>query len=141
MRSVSFRAFGHENVVGDHRTTLEVTSEGFLTPQGTCIIGIRSELTLDRLEEDIKAMARLEKTEIRFVLTIDDMKEEIVGHGSPGLTYSDRTSMVVRTSSFECPRTLMINADKAAINLGRDFIEKLRNPKQEIICQIVFTMR
>ena len=141
MRSVSFRAYGHENVVGDHRTTLELTSEDFLTPQGTCIIGIGSDLTLNRLDEEIKSLVKSEDTEIRLVLVASELREEIVGHGGEGLTYTDTTSMVARTSSFECPRTLMIEADKAAVDLSRKFISELQNPKTIIDCQIIFATR
>lgn len=139
VRHVSFLASGHENVIGDHKTTLELTSETFLTRQGTCIMGVRSELVLHALEDDIKSLARSKSTEIRLTLSIDGRKEEIIGHGSPGLTYADRTSMVVRTSSFECPRTLMVRADKAASDLDREFVERLKSPEQRIACEILFT--
>ncbi len=138
MRTVSFRAYGHENVAGTHKTTLELTSETFLTPTGTCIVGVKSDLTLNRLDEDIKSLARSENTEIRLTLLVNGLREEIVGWGSQGLTYTDETSIVIRTSSFECPRTLMINADKAAADISRDLIEELQNPKISLDCRLTF---
>lgn len=141
MRTVSFRAYGHENVMGTHKTTLELTSETFLTPQGTCIVGINSELTLNRLDEDIKSLAQSENTEIRLALLVNDLSEEIVGRGSLGLTYTDETSMVIRTSSYECPRTLMVNADKAATNISREIIKELQNPATSVDCLLTFATR
>ncbi len=139
MVQISFLTYGHENVLGSHKTTLELTSEDFLTLQGTCIIGIKSQLTLNKLGDDIKSLARKKSTKICLSLMVGDMKEEIVGYGSPGLTYSNDISMVVRTSFFECDRTLMVGADKAAADLSRSFIDRLRNPNQEIHCQLAFT--
>ena len=139
MAQVTFLAYGHKNLQGSHKTTLELTSESFLTRQGTCIIGIKSGMTLNRLGDDIKALARKENTRICLSLMLDGMMEEIVGRGSPGLTYMNEVSMVVRTSFFECDRTLMVGADKAAADLSREFIDRLRNPNQRVNCQITFT--
>ena len=36
-------ASGHENVSGEHASTLEVTSDDFLTPAGDCILGIEAD--------------------------------------------------------------------------------------------------
>ena len=138
MRSVTFRAFGHENIIGDHKTTLELTSESFLTKRGTCIIGINSDMTLDRFDDDIKLLATSQDTEIQLTISIDGHTTVITGHGSTGLTYSNNVSMVVRTSSFECPRTLMVGADKAASDIDREIITLLRDPEREIHCKISY---
>ncbi|MHA2423483.1 MAG: DUF371 domain-containing protein [Candidatus Thorarchaeota archaeon] len=138
MHQVSFRAYGHENVIGDHRTTVELTSEDFLTRTGTCIIGIRSDLTLQTLSDEIKTLVRSEKTKIILRLSVDGVSEEIVGRGSSGLTYEDNVSMVARTSTFECGRTLMVEADKAASDIDRKLISILQNPDTIIDCELVF---
>jgi len=39
--------------------------------------------------------------------------------------------MVLRKSDFPSDRTLGIHADKAAKDLSRDLVEKLKNPKQQ----------
>ena len=114
MQRVRFRAYGHENVIGEHKTTVELTSEDHLTRRGSCIVGISSDITLDRLESKIKEMAMKSSTKIVLRMSVDELNEEVTGTGSPGLTYTDPISMVARTSTFECGRTLMVNADKAA---------------------------
>jgi len=139
MRRVQFKAFGHENVIGEHKTTVELTSEGFLTLQGTCIIGVNAEMTLNDLDSDIKNLARLETTKIILRMAVGGIVEEVTGTGGSGLTYSDPTSMVARTSSYQCDRTLMINADKAASDLRRDFIEKVKESNPVIDCELVFS--
>jgi hypothetical protein len=138
MHRVSFQAFGHENIIGEHRTTVELTSEDFLTQRGTCIIGVRSTLTLSELSPQIKQLVKLETTKIVLTMSVDDVVETVTGSGGPGLTYSDTTSMVARTSSYQCGRTLMIKADKAASDLIREFINRLKNRETTIECELQF---
>ena len=40
--------------------------------------------------------------------------------------------MVVRKSDYVGSRTLAVHADKAACDLSRDLIEKLKNPEQKV---------
>jgi len=138
MYCVNFRAFGHENVVGEHRTTVEITSENFLTRQGTCIVGIQATQTLDGLDSAIKELAELETTKIVLVMEVNGIVERVTGTGGSGLTYSDSVSMVARTSSYQCGRTLMIHADKAAADLSRDFVNNLKDNKAVINCELYF---
>jgi hypothetical protein len=138
MYCVSFRAFGHQNVIGKHKTTVEITSENFLTRQGTCIIGIQSTQTLADLDSTIKELASKETTKIVLVMKVDDIIEQVTGSGGSGLTYSDSVSMVARTSSYQCGRTLMIHADKAASDLSEDFVDSLKNDRAVLNCQLCF---
>lgn len=138
MYCVSFRAYGHENVIGKHRTTLEITSEDFLTRRGTCIVGIRATQTLSTLDSSIKKLAGLETTKIVLVLQTGEMIEQITGTGGPRLTYADPVSMVARTSSYQCGRTLMIHADKAASDLSDEFVNTLRDGNAVLKCELHF---
>jgi hypothetical protein len=138
MQRVQFKAYGHENVIGDHKTTVELTSEDHLTRQGTCIIGVRASITLNQLDSSIKELATSMNTKVLLKLSVDGLTEEIVGTGSPGLTYTDSTSMVARTSNFECGRTLMVNANKAASDLDRRFVDSLKKESVIIECELVY---
>jgi len=44
--------------------------------------------------------------------------------------------MIIRKSDYICSRTLMINANKSAINLSREIIKLMQNPKTEMIVTI-----
>jgi hypothetical protein len=138
MFCVPFRAFGHENVVGKHKTTVEITSEDFLTRRGTCIIGVRSTQTLSVLDPTIKEMARLDTTKIVLVMEVNGIIERISGTGGTGLTYSNPISMVARTSSYQCDRTLMIGADKAASDLSDEFVNCLKSRDALLKCELHF---
>jgi len=138
MRRVQFKAYGHENVIGEHKTTIELTSENHLTRQGSCIVGVCSDITLRELDSKIKELALLSTTKIVLRMSVDGLSEEITGTGSLGLTYTDPTSMVARTSSFECGRTLMVNADKAASDLSREFVDRVSVNGVVIECELIY---
>lgn len=138
MQRVKFNAYGHENVVGEHKTTVELTSEDHLTRHGTCIVGVSTDITLDRLDQRIKRLASSPSTRITLKMCVDELMEEVTGTGSPGLTYTDSTSMVARTSTYTCGRTLMVNANKAASNLNRDFIDRLKVGSALIKCELIY---
>lgn len=138
MHRILFQAYGHENIIANHRTTLEITREAHLTRRGDCIVGVRSNISLVELGEGIKLLARKPSTRIILKLSVGGMTDEIVGRGSTGLDYSDKNSMVIRKSSFECPRTLMVGANKAAIDLDREFINVINDSNVLIECELVF---
>ena len=71
-------------------------------------------------------------------MRVNELTEEVTGTGSPGLTYIDSTSMVARTSAFECGRTVMVNANKAASDLSREFIDRLKVNGVVIECELVY---
>lgn len=138
MLRIQFKAFGHENVIGEHKTTVELTSERHLTKQGTCIMGVRADITLNQLDSKIKKLALSSNTKIVLRMSVDGLTEEVTGTGSPGLTYTDPISMVTRTSTFVCGRTLMVSADKAASDLNRDFVDRLKASGVVIECELVY---
>jgi len=136
MIRVSFSALGHENIVGTHKSTMEITKEANLTPRGDCIVGVRCSIAPNGLSEEVMDMATKRTTIIELEMRVGNMKEIVIGHGSAGLTYKDSVSMVTRTSEYECDRTLMVCADKAAADLSRKFIDRIARPDVEIDCEL-----
>ncbi len=129
-------AKGHAAVSGIHETTLAVTKDDFLTPTGDCIIGIKAGKACADLNEETKKAL---KTNSKFIVTLktDSMEEKITGFGSPDLILTNKTDIVLRKSDYIDDRTLLINCNKACIDLGRKFIEKLKDPEQEL--QVLLT--
>jgi hypothetical protein len=138
MHLVRFKAYGHENVIGEHKTTVEITTEDYLTKQGTCIVGTQANQKLSDLAPKIRELVTLETTKIVLVMEVEGTIEQVTGTGGQNLTYSDSVSMVARTSSYQCERTLMINADKAASNLSREFVRLLKKNGVEMNCELHF---
>ncbi|PSQ45283.1 DUF371 domain-containing protein, partial [Halobacteriales archaeon SW_12_67_38] len=51
-------AHGHEHVTAQHASTLELTSDDFLTPAGDCILGIEADRTPADFDPDFVAACR-----------------------------------------------------------------------------------
>ncbi len=85
-----------------------------------------------QLSEAFKKLAKKENSTITMVVKIDKQTETIRGHGNPRLTFTHPHDLVVRKSSYYSDRTIMIKADKAAIDLDRKLVEMLRNPENEV---------
>ncbi len=127
-------AWGHENVRATHRTTLEITKESHLTPRGDCIIGVKADKSIMEIDERIKERLReAAMAKVELILPDYGFREVIVGYGSPRMTFSHPTDIVIRRSEFVCDRTLLIRANKSAIDLDREIVELLRDPKTELL--------
>lgn len=122
----TFFAKGHENVRSLHKSTFEITTDDYLTSRGDCIIGINSNITMKDFPEEIRNALMTDDSKIELLLETDNGSDIITGYGSSNLTLSHPSDMVCRKSSFTCNRTLMIHADKAAIDLNRTLIDDLK---------------
>jgi hypothetical protein len=125
-------AFGHENILALHPTTLMTTTEKHLTTTGDCIIAVGADKAASDLNPDFKAAIRQPKAHLTITIEANGLKEQINAHGSPDLTLTHPSDLVVRKSSFRCNRTVAIQADKASKDLSREIIEKLQIPGQKV---------
>ncbi len=128
---VVFFARGHENISATHRTTLEFTKKPDVGPRGTCIVGVRSDLSCAELPEDFKSALRSGK-KVKITISAGPFREAVTGFGSPRLELSHPEDIVVRKSGFADSRTLCIFADKSASDLSRGLAEVLRDPGTKI---------
>ena len=128
MNSYTFQAFGHKNIRAAHRTTLELTREGNVTPAGDCIVGVRATFELQRLKPF------LSKEKIKITLCADGMKEEIVA--APNPTFTSIKEMVIRTTGFQSERTFAVYATKSAAGLRKDFKPLLCRPETVVTVTI-----
>ncbi|WP_280585999.1 DUF371 domain-containing protein [Halorubrum sp. Boch-26] len=132
------RATGHEHVTAEHASTVELTTDDWLTPAGDCIVGVEA----DRGPRDFSAEFRETCRDADATITatfavgepnddavgVDDPAhvDEIVGRGDPDLALLDDRSMVGRTSDYtEDERTIFVDGDGAAADLDRDLVDAL----------------
>ena len=125
-------SYGHPNVTGKHRTTVEVTKEPSISIRADCIIGVNSDKGMKELSEEFKTLAKNKETIIEVTIRAGEFDDTIRGRGHPDLTFTHETDIVTRKSDFICNRTLMINADKACIDLNHELVKKLKNPDQKL---------
>jgi len=125
-------ARGHKNVQSTHKTTFQITRETFLSKRGDCVIAVAATKGAKDLSPRFKRTAKHEKAVITIIIEADNVKETVKAQGSPKLTFTHPTDLVVRKSNYVCGRTLAVRAEKAAKDLSRKLVEKLRNPEQMV---------
>jgi hypothetical protein len=131
--------YGHENIQATHKSTLEITKELQLSKKGDCIIGVSADKGIADLSLEFKESLRKKNAKMTMLIEAGEAAEVVNGFGSPRLILAHPTDMVVRKSSHVCSRTLAIQTDKAACDLSRKLVEKLRNPEQ--IVKITLTVK
>jgi hypothetical protein len=131
IREVIF-AQGHENIQATHKTTLEFTKAQHLSKKGDCIVAVAADKALADLSTEFKE--KLQNTHAKLVMIVEagEVIEQVNAQGSPQLILTHPTDMVIRKSDYVCNRTLAVKADRASYDLSRDFVEKLKNPKQKV---------
>jgi hypothetical protein len=123
------RAHGHEHVRGEHGSTVELTSDDWLTPAGDCIVGIEADTTPTEFDEAFVSACQSADAVItaEFAVETDDetLTETVTARGDPELTFEGDRSLVGRTSDYVDDRTVFVGADGAAADLDRDLIDAL----------------
>ena len=130
-------ASGHPKIRAKHPTTLEITKEDHLTERGDCIVAVCASKGCSDLSPQFSKL--MKSNDARIVLTIraGNRTETISGRGSSGLTFNHPRDLVMRKSNYTCDRTVMVLADKAASDLNREFVKKLRDPSTRIWIELV----
>jgi hypothetical protein len=131
LREIVF-GYGHENVLAVHKTTVEFTRDKHLSKKGDCIVAVAADKGLADLSAEFKENLRKPHAKLTILIEAGEIKERVEANGSPQLILTHPTDMVIRKSDYVDHRTLAIQADKAALDLSRDLVEKLRNPKQKV---------
>ncbi len=123
---VAFR--GHPLVRATHPTTIEITTEDYLTESGDCIIGIMADHGCLGLDEALKSALRNGGAKVGFTIRVGSQTFSFAARGDPGLTLTDPHDAVIRRSGFLSPRTLAVGAGAAAKDIPRTLVTALRSP-------------
>jgi uncharacterized protein len=138
LKEVSERvlALGHVNIQAIHPSTVMFTKEPHLSKAGDCIVAVTADKAALDLNCSFKDALRQLNSKIIINIEADGLIEQIIAYGSPKLILTHTTDMVIRKSNYICNRTLAINADKAAKDLPRAFVEKLKCTQQKVIIKL-----
>jgi uncharacterized protein len=118
---------GHPNILSFHKKSVEITRDGDLSRRGDCIIGVGSNKGCGLLDQRLRHAIGTDGAQIRMEIIVDELTFIIFGRGNCGLSTLDKRDIVIRKSSFCCPRTLSVSCDKAASDIPSDMVEKLKN--------------
>jgi hypothetical protein len=125
-------AYGHPNITATHKTTLEITKEKYVKKEGTCIIGVKANKACKDLNEKLKNVLKDGK-KLYVTIEAEGEKDSLEAIGSPALELTNEKNVVIRKSDFIDDRTLAILSNKAACDLKRSLVKKLKNPETKII--------
>lgn len=128
--------FGHENIRSNHQKTIEITKETHLTPSGDCIVGVGASSACADLPGPLKEMLRSPNSDVSFTFKVSHYEFVVSGKGHEELILSHNDDIVIRKSSFVCPRTLAIRCDKASDLIPREMVRLLQDPKTRGILTI-----
>ena len=124
--------YGHKNIQATHKTTLEFTKDKHLSKKGDCIVAVAADKALNDLSAEFKENLRKPHAKLIILIEAGGIIDQVNAYGSPRLILSHPTDMVVRKSGYVCNRTLAVHADKAAQDLSKALVEKLKNPQQKV---------
>jgi len=119
MDSYSFFCYGHENILGTHAKTFEFTKDFELSLDGDCIVGVKADFELIKLKKFLS-----DKKKISIKISCDGVSDEV--KCDVNADFNDSHEIVVRKSEFNSRRTLGVRADKAASELKKELIEKMK---------------
>ena len=129
-----FNAFGHPNILGKHKTTLEFTKDVELTLKGDCIVGVKADFDLNKIRQFIKKSTNKKITITIKPITKNKKYQKIKETASTELNsnFDSDKELVIRKTDFVSERTFAIRANKAAFELNTDLIEFLKGKGNKI---------
>mgnify|MGYP001498587548 FL=1 len=126
----TFKSYGHRNVLGNHKTTLEFTKDTSINIEADCIIGVNANFELDKLKEFIQYCKENNKEKVKITIEANGITETIFCHLN--FLFDDEKEVVIRTTKFISKRTFGILANKSSKYLKRELINQLKEGHQEI---------
>ncbi|QPV63763.1 DUF371 domain-containing protein [Halosimplex litoreum] len=118
-------AQGHENVTAEHVSTLEFTSDDFLTPAGDCILAVEADRVPADFDDAFLDACRAHGATITATIEAAGHAHEVIGRGHPDFSFENERSHVIRTSDYVDDRTVMVGATGAAADVDRDLVAVL----------------
>ncbi len=121
--------YGHENIRSLHPKTIEITTESHLTVNGDCIVGVKADCGCNDIPEKLKSLLKNSKSNVNCTITVKDFSFKVKGKGNDKLTLKNPHDIVIRKSSFVCPRTLAVDCNMASDAIPRQMIKLLQDPE------------
>lgn len=128
----TFTCCGHENLQATHKNTLEFTKDNELTLNGDCIVGVNCNFDA----EEVKKIAK-NCNEIKIRLKLENENQVFDCDAKVNHDFKDNNEIVLRKSNFTSNRTLCLYCDKAAIDIPRKMITKMKDPNQNIEVEFI----
>ncbi|MCD6300554.1 MAG: DUF371 domain-containing protein, partial [Staphylothermus sp.] len=86
---------------------------------------------------ELKNIIRRGDAVVVIVLEINDLRDIVLAMGSSKLLLSSDEKIIIRKSTYIEPATLAIRSNKAARDIDRRLVEKLKNPDTILKVKII----
>jgi len=114
-----------------HPRTIEITTEGHLTENGDCIIGVGASKGCAGLDPRVREGLKRSGSRVTIRIVVGQAVFDVKASGDPRLELTHEHDMVIRKSDYVSDRTLAVGADSASIDIPRDMIRLLQDQKTE----------
>lgn len=104
-------------------------------------MGVSADSGCASLPDDIKEGLRNPDNEVLISIMVGDSRFNITGKGDAHLTLTHPTDIVIRKSTFVCPRTLAVNCDMASVDMPRSMVRDLQKGMKGTMSISVSTKR
>ena len=128
--------YGHPNIKSIHPRTIEITKAPYLSLKGDCIIGVRANKACGDLNDKLKSKLKRNDCYVKTELLVHNKVYKMNGKGSSELSFLNKEDIVIRKTSFICPRTLFIKSSDSSRDLPRDMVRLLREPETKGLLRI-----
>jgi uncharacterized protein len=128
MEEESVTFLGHRNIRCLHSKTIEITKAVSLSTNGDCIAGVSASKACSDFDSEFKAKLSEIGRKVNLEIITSEMTFRMHGFSDQRLTLSHNHDIVIRKSSYVCPRTLCVLCDKASSDIPRDLVMKLQDP-------------
>jgi hypothetical protein len=128
--------FGHPNVRSLHGKTVEITKDENLTLRGDCIIGVRASKACSDLDENLRRRLSFHDSVVKIEVIVGAESFVINGMGDERLTLQNPHDIVIRKTSFVCPRTMSVRCDKASSEMPRKIVRMLQDKEAKGIFRV-----
>jgi hypothetical protein len=119
--------YGHPNVQSLHRKTVEITKDDHLTLKGDCIIGVRASKACVDLDGELRRWLRSNDSVVTIEIMVGSESFVIKGKGDERFTLQNSHDIVIRKTSFVCPRTMSVRCDRASSDIPRKMVKMLQD--------------
>jgi hypothetical protein len=121
-------AHGHPNISATDSSVIKIIVGKEVDKS---VVGVNANKSCATLNSSFKENLKGDK-KIEIVFDVDGMIDVITAYCSPALKVSSDNEIVVRKDDKIDDGTVAIFADKAASELSRDTIERLKDPKTKV---------
>jgi len=128
---------GHPLIKATHRSTFEVTRDELLSTRGDCVIGVKADRSGLDFNREFKQIVADHRAVVYITVKVEGEFFTAVARGHPDLTLSHPSDLVVRRSTYICPRTLAVLSDKSAADIPRSMVQRLRDPGVKGVMEVV----